>query len=198
MEELIERVSAILDSPVLRYTRHKIYRQMSILCLVYLFNFYSLAFAATEKAYEFEPYQKNSNGKVNIENLPNTAGNKYVSSANNLKNLKKSSEAMEEVEKLLNRLEVSIKQLVEAKPIADEDQEAILKALAELDGVLSYTNAQLKSGKEQLSTIRPITNEEVAEYNSLKVKFMSYMKLCKDLKLIIANKLANASKRNIE
>lgn len=198
MEELIERVSAILDSPVLRYTRHKTYRQMSILCLVYLFIFYSLTFAAAEKAYEFEPYQKRTKEKIDIESQSKTAGKKYVSSSNNLKNLKKSSEAMAEVESLLNKLEISIKQIAEAKPITDEDQEAILKALAELDGILSYTNNQLKSGNEQLSTIRPITEEEIAEYNSLKVRFLSYMRLCKELKLFIADKLANAPQRNIE
>ena len=197
MEELNERVSAILDSPVLGYTRHKTYRQMSVLCLVYLIYFYSFALAATEEAYKFEPYQKNPNKKIEkIDSKPNNAGKKYVNPSVNLKNLKKSSEAMAEVEELLNKLEESIKQLAEAKPIADEDQEAILKAFAELDGVLTYTHLQLKSGKEQLETIRPVTQDEVAEYNSLKVKFMSYMKLCKDLKIFIAEKLAKASQRN--
>ena len=170
---------------------------MSVLCLVYLIYFYSFALAATEEAYKFEPYQKNPNKKIEkIDSKPNNAGKKYVNPSVNLKNLKKSSEAMAEVEELLNKLEESIKQLAEAKPIADEDQEAILKAFAELDGVLTYTHLQLKSGKEQLETIRPVTQDEVAEYNSLKVKFMSYMKLCKDLKIFIAEKLAKASQRN--
>ena len=103
---------------------------------------------------------------------------------------------MAEVEKLFEKLEASIKTLIEAKPLADEDEEAILKALAQVDGVLSYTYDQLKSGKEQLSTIIPGTDEEKAKYNSLKVKFMSYMRLANDLKKMIAEKLANASKRN--
>ena len=72
---------------------------------------------------------------------------------------------------------------------------AVLKALAQVDGVLSYVYIQLKSGKEQLSSIKPVTNEEIAEYNSLKVKFMSYMRLANDLKKSIAEKLANASKK---
>ena len=196
MEELNERVSAILDSPVLRYTRHKTYRQMSILCLVYLLYFYSFAFAASEKAYEFEPYQKKTNGKIEVGTKSDKAGKKYISSTDNLKSLKKSTEAMAEVEELLDRLEISIKDLAETKTSSEEDDEAILKAFAELDGLLSYTHFQLKSGKDQLSSIRPVTDEEIAEYNSLKVKFMSYMKLCRDLKISIAEKLANASKRN--
>ena len=196
MEELNERVSAILDSPVLRYTWQKTYRQMSILCLVYLLYFYSYAFAASEKTYDFEPYQKKADGKIEIDTKSNNAGKKYINSHDNLKSLKKSAEAMSEVEELLDRLEISIKELAETKTSSEEDHEAILKAFAEIDGVLSYTHLQLKSGKEQLSSIQPITDEEVAEYNSLKVKFMSYMKLCRDLKMFIAEKLANASKRN--
>ncbi len=196
MEELNERVSAILDSPVLRYSWQKTYRQMSILCLVYLLYFYSFAFAASEKTYEFEPYQKKANGKITVDTNSNKAGNKYTDSTDNIKSLKKSAEAMAEVEELLDKLDISIKQLAETKPLSDEDQEAILKALAEIEGVLSYTHLQLKSGKEQLSSIRPITDEEITEYNSLKVKFMSYMRLCKDLKMFIAEKLANASQRN--
>ena len=196
MEELNERVSAILDSPVLRYTWHKTYRQKSILCLVYLLYFYSFAFAGSENTLNFEPYQKKADGKIELETKSNKAGKKYISSSDNLKSLKKSAEAMAEVEEILDRLEISIKDLAETKPPSDEDREAILKAFAELDGVLSYTHLQLKSGKEQLTSIKPVTDEEVAEYNSLKVKFMSYMKLCRDLKMFIAEKLANASKRN--
>ena len=197
MEELNERVSAILDSPVLGYTRHKTYRQMSIICLVYLIFFYSVAFAESEKAYEFEPYQNKQKNKIEkIDTKPNNAGNKYIGSSDNLKSLKISAEAMAEVEDLLNKLDEKIKLLAEATPIADEDHEAILKAFAEIDGILSYTHLQLKSGKEQLDTIHPITQEEIVEYNSLKVKFMSYMKLCKDLKIFIAEKLAKASQRN--
>ena len=41
MEELIDRVSAIFGSPVLGYTRHKTYRQISVLCLVYIVFFFS-------------------------------------------------------------------------------------------------------------------------------------------------------------
>lgn len=198
MEELIVRVSAILGSPVLRYTRHKTYRQISVLCLVYLLFFYFYAFAETETGYEFEPYnKKTSNEKIKTENYTYGAGDKYISrNENQLKKLEQSAKAMAEVEKLFEKLDVSVKNLIEAEPIADEDEEAILKALAEVDGVLSYTHEQLKSGKEQLSTIIPVTDEEKAKYNSLKVKFMSYMRLANDLKKIIAEKLANASKRN--
>lgn len=198
MEELIDRVSAILGSPILRYTRHKTYRQISVLCLVYFVIFYSCAFAETEKTYEFEPYnKKTSNEKIQTDVNLLGAGDKYISrDENQLKKLEQSAKAMAEVENLFEKLEDSVKNLIEAKPIADEDEEAILKALAEIDGVLSYTHEQLKSGKEQLSTIIPVSDEEKAKYNSLKVKFMSYMRLANDLKKMIAEKLANASKRN--
>ena len=126
-----------------------------------------------------------------------SAGDKYIShEENQLKKLEQSAKAMAEVEKLFDKLEKSVKELIEAKPISDEDQEAILKALAQVDGVLTYTYEQLKSGKEQLSTIIPVTDQEKTKYNSLKVKFMSYMRLANDLKKIIAEKLADASKRN--
>ena len=198
MEELIDRVSAILGSPVLRYTRHKTYRQISVLCLVYFVIFYSYAFAEADKTYEFEPYNKKpSNEKIKTDVNLLGAGDKYISrDENQLKKLEQSTKAMAEVEKLFDKLEVSVKNLIEAEPITDEDEEAILKALAEVDGVLSYTHEQLKSGKEQLSTIIPVSDEEKAKYNSLKVKFMSYMRLANDLKKMIAEKLANASKRN--
>ena len=198
MEELIDRVSAILGSPVLRYTRHKTYRQIFILCLVYLLIFYSYSFAESETDYKFEPYnKKTSNEKINTETNTHGAGDKYIPyDENHIKKLEQSTKAMAEVEKLFEKLEASVKILIEAKPLADEDEEAILKALAEVDGVLSYTYEQLKSGKEQLSTIIPGTDEEKAKYNSLKVKFMSYMRLANDLKKLIAERLANASKRN--
>ncbi len=196
MEELIDRVSAILGSPVLRYTRHKTYRQISVLCLVYLLFFYSYSFAENERKMEFEPYQKKtSNEKINTTALG--AGEKYITpDETHLKKLERSAKAMAEVEELFDRLESSVKELVEAKPISEEDEEAILNALAQVDGVLSYSYEQLKSGKEQLSSIVPVTDEEKAKYNSLKVKFMSYMRLANDLKKIIAEKLANAPQRN--
>ena len=198
MEELIVRVSAILDSPILRYTRHKTYRQISILCLVYLLIFCINAFAAQESSYEFEPYnKKSSDGKIKTDINPYGAGDKYIThEENHLKKMEQSAKAMAEVEKILFKLEKSVKELIEANPIADEDKEAILKALAQVDGILSYTYEQLKSGKEQLSTIIPVTDEEKTKYNSLKVRFMSYMSLANDLKKIIAEKLADASKRN--
>ena len=196
MEELIDRVSAIFGSPVLGYTRHKIYRQISLLCLVYLVFFYSYAFAET--SYEFEPYtNKSSNAKEKIKTDALGAGEKYISrDENQLKKLEQSAKAMAEVEELFDKLEISVKDLIEAKPLSEEDKEAILKALAQVDGVLSYAHEQLKSGKEQLSSVFPVTDEEKAKYNSLKVKFMSYMRLANDLKKMIAEKLANASKRN--
>jgi hypothetical protein len=195
MEELIDRVSAIFGSPVLGYTRHKIYRQISLLCLVYLVFFYSYAFAET--SYEFEPYtNKSSNAKEKIKTDTLGAGEKYISrDENQLKKLEQSAKAMAEVEQLFDKLEVSIKELIAAKPISEEDEEAILKALAQVDGVLSYAHEQLKSGKEQLSSIYPVTDEEKAKYNSLKVKFMSYMRLANDLKKMIAEKFANVPKR---
>ena len=196
MEELIDRVSAIFGSPVLGYTRHKTYRQISVLCLVYLAFFYSYAFAETN--YEFEPYnKKTSNEKIKTETSAFGAGDKYISrDENQLKKLEKSAKAMAEVEKLFEKLEVSVNNLIEAKPISEEDEDAILKALAQVDGVLSYTHEQLKSGKEQLSSIFPVTDEEKAKYNSLKIKFMSYMRLANDLKKKIAEKFANVPKRN--
>ena len=196
MEEVIERVSAILDSPVLRYTRHKTYRQMSVLCLVYLMFFYSFVFAAKEGNFEFEPYQKKTaNTQIHSKTKDSGAGNKYISPTDTIQKIEASAKAMNEVEEIFLRLETSVNELIEAEPISDEDQESVLKTLAQVDGVLSYVYIQLKSGKEQLSSITPITNEEIAEYNSLKVKFMSYMKLANDLKKSIAEKLADASKR---
>ncbi len=167
---------------------------MFIICLVYLFYFCSILFAATENSYEFEPYKKSSNTKIDIDKETNKAGKKYLSSPDKLQSLKVSSEALTEVEELLSNIENSTKELAEAEPRGDDEKEAILKAFAELDGVLSYVYTQLKSGKEQLTSIRPITREEIAAYNSLKLKFMSYMKRCRDLKMFIAEKLANASK----
>ena len=197
MEELIDRVSAIFGSPVLGYTRHKIYRQISLLCLVYLVFFYSHAFAET--SYEFEPYTNkpsNANEKIKTDVNAFGAGEKYIShDEKQLKKFEQSAKAMAEVEKLFDKLEVSIKELIAAKPISEEDEEAILKALAQVDGVLSYAHEQLKSGKEQLSSIFPVTDEEKAKYNSLKVKFMSYMRLANDLKKMIAEKFANVPKR---
>ena len=196
MEEVIERVSAILDSPVLRYTRHKTYRQMSVLCLVYLMFFYSFVFAAKEGNFEFEPYQKKTaNTQIHSKTKDSGVGNKYISPTDTIKKIEASAKAMNEVEEIFLRLETSVNELIEAEPISDEDQESVLKTLAQVDGVLSYVYMQLKSGKEQLSSINPITNEEIAEYNSLKVKFMSYMKLANDLRKSIAEKLADASKR---
>jgi hypothetical protein len=192
MEELIERVSAILDSPVLHYTKHKTYRQISILFLVYLLFFSSLVLAQEENA-KFKPFERKPISK--IENIQK-AGKKYVKPSNTMKSIKKSSEAMKEVENLFNNLELSIKELADIKTDNETDEKSILKTFAELDGILSYAYTQMKEGKEQLSSIRPETQEEITEFNSLKVKFMSYMRLANDLKIIIAEKLASASKKD--
>ncbi len=168
---------------------------MSILCLVYLVFFYSSIFAQSKNDYEFEPYKSDQKYKIEDNTKSNEAGKKYLNDSDNMKNLEKSIKAMTEVEELFNSLDTSIKNLADIKVTNEADEEAILKAFAELDGVLSYAYIQLKSAKEQLSSIKPINQEEISLYNSLKVKFMSYMKLANELKRIIATKLANASKR---
>ena len=60
---------------------------------------------------------------------------------------------------------------------------------------MTYTHEQLEKGKNQLLTIQPQNEEESVIYNSLMVRFMSFMKLAKELKLIIAEKHASASKK---
>lgn len=199
MEELNERISAICYSPVLSYTRHKTYRQISLIFLVYLFNFYFILYAANDSIYSFEPYKNEiENDKVENAYKGNEAGKKYLKNPDNLKYLQNTTESLKEVEILLKKLETSVKELAEAKPILDEDEHSILKAFAKIDGILSYVYDQMKNGKMQLMTINPIDSEEIILYNSLRVKFMTYMSLTNDLKKIIAEKLNSASKRNIK
>ena len=101
MEELIERVSAIWDSPILQYNKQKSYRQKFILLLVYLIYLVNFPLLAAEKNnYDFESYKNNVNGKINIMNKSSDAGKKYYGSRDNMKYLNNSAEAMKEVESL--------------------------------------------------------------------------------------------------
>lgn len=194
MEELIERVSAIFDSPVLGYSRHKNYRQMLLICLVYLlgFNFNSAVFAENASNTTFEPYQKEvKNDRVDIKNYEIWDKNVEFSS---MESVDRAANVMLEVDELFGKLDASIKELSEIQPETDSDKEKLLRAFAELDGILSYVHTKLKYGRDQLSAAVPVTSDDVAKCNSLKIRFMSNMQLANELKKIIANKLANASK----
>lgn len=196
MEELIERVSAIFDSPVLGYSWQKIYRQMLLLCLAYLlcFNFSSSTYAEEASNTKFEPYRKEiSKDKTS---LPKTyeKWDKNVEFSS-MESVDRAANVMLEVDELFSKLKTSIEELSDIQPESDEDREAILKAFAELDGVLTYVYTKLKYGKDQLSAALPVTSDEIAKCNSLKIRFMSNMQLANELRRVIAAKLANASKK---
>lgn len=193
MEELIERVSAIFDSPVLGYSRHKTYRQMLLICLVYLLCFYNSfpAFAEETSDTNFEPYVKEVNKeRINVKAYEKWNANAELSS---MESVDRAAAIMLEVDELFGKLDASIKELSEIQPESDEDRKMLLKAFAELDGVLSYVYAKLKYGKDQLSAALSVTSEDEAKCNSLKIRFMSDMQLANELKRVIASKLANAS-----
>lgn len=171
---------------------------MSIIILVYLLNFSIQLFALEENIYSFEPYKNEIDTKIENITNKNISGKKYLKSHSNIKYLKNTTEAIAEVEDLLNKLNSSIKELAESEPIQDEDAKAVLKAFAELDGVLSYVYEQLNSGKIQLECVNPIDSEEIMLFNSLKMKFTTDINMTNDLKKIIAKKLADASKREIK
>lgn len=195
MEELIERVSAIFDSPVLGYSWHKTYRQMSLICLVYFlcFGFNSFLFAKEASKLEFKPYQNNIGKET--QNLPKSyeIWNKNVEFSS-MESVDRASDIMNDVDKLFGNLKLSIYELVEADPVSDDDRHRFLKGLAELDGVLSYVQQKLRYGKDQLSAAMPVTSDDIAKCNSLKIRFMANIQLANDLKKLIADKLAKASK----
>lgn len=194
MEELIERVSAILDSPVLRYNWHKAYRHMLLICLAYLAIF-SGSLHGQEPIYSFEPYGNKSEFSITKDSKAYEIYSRH-SDLSDMIAVNKASEAMIEVEALLENLETSIKELYDVDPENEEDRHRVLRAFAELDGALSYVYTKLKFAREQLNGIASVTEDEIAQTNSLKVKFMSKMQLCNELRKIIAEKLANAPKKD--
>ena len=196
MEEVIERVSAIFDSPVLGYSWHKTHRQKLLISLVFFFFFGNNSFLLAEKASElrFAPYQSSSDRKDAV--LPKTyeIWNRNVRFSS-MESVDRAVSVMEDVDKYLGNLQFSIKELVEANPITDEDHDRVLKALAELDGILTYVQQKLRYGKDQLSAVIPENSDDVAKCNSLNIRFISNLHIAYNLKKIIAEKLSSASKR---
>lgn len=194
MEELIERVSAILDSPVLRYNWHKIHRHILPICLAYL-AILSASLYAQEPIYSFEPYENKSEFSITKDSMAYEARNRH-SHLSDMIAVNQAIEAMIEVDSLLEKLGISIKELYNANPENEVDQQDLLKAFAELDSALSYVYTKLKYAKELLKGIAPVTDEEIARTNSLKIHFMSKIQLCNELREIIAEKLASVSKKD--
>lgn len=199
MEELIERVSAIFDSPVLGYSWHKTYRQMLLICLVFFLslNFSCCLSAKTSDDLSFEPYQGKSVKNNQKFNNSYELWNKNVEFSS-IESVDRASEIMTDVDKLFESLQTSIKELVEVEPIADEDRQRVLKALAELDGILTYVQLKLRYGKDQLSVILPTNSDDIAKCNSLKIRFIANIRIANDLKKMIAEKLAKASEKGLK
>ena len=167
---------------------------MLLICLAYLWCFYfsSVAFAENASDTAFEPYKNEvKNDRVDIKTYEIWDKNVEFSS---MESVDRATNVMLEVDELFGKLDASIKELSEIEPETESDKEKLLQAFAELDGILSYVYTKLKYGRDQLSAAVPVTSDDVAKCNSLKIRFMSNMQLANELKKIIADKLANASK----
>ena len=192
MEELIERVSAISDSPILGYTWHKTYRQVSLFCLVFLLTICSTSFCEESKPsskQEFKPYTSNSKSKIPIKDNP------YAYSENGIKEIELASEAMNEVDELFNKVSTSIDEILQIWPSSQEDENKIKRTLAELDGMLSYVNKKLHYSGNQIKAAVPVTTEEIKQCEDLRVRIHNALELTLELKNKIAKRLAINSKK---
>lgn len=217
MEEGIERVSAILGSPVIGYTWHKTYRQMFILCLAYLlfFNFslsaaekendsHYVAAVAAEKTgsdsttatdtYSFKAYKQDVASSLKV-----TTNKSYSGRHNDalyMEGVRNADVVMNEVDELCKKLDISVTELVQvdSSNFSRDDRRSLNRGLAELDGIISYVETKLNYANEQLIGADPTTEEEVNLCNSVKIKINDDIAIVNKMKLAIAEKLNSASK----
>ncbi|PKL50598.1 MAG: hypothetical protein CVV42_02415 [Candidatus Riflebacteria bacterium HGW-Riflebacteria-2] len=127
-----------------------------------------------------------------------TMANSRVSSGQmepqEMASIEDASNAMKDVEELLNRLGGSVMEMTEAHPTSPDDENDLRQGLAKIEGVLTAAVDRFTYSKMQLNTAMPVDPDQIRRCEELNRQLDIQLERLKILRQRIAERLAEPQK----